>query len=248
MMLIILGMGLFSSAFTQDDSNWRINFGIRGFKYSAENGPNEIQYNAVFERWEQINQNHSTFEVSEYKELDPLYFNINLGIDAFIRYNKYLLFKIGYDYSNPFGIGGKGQIAYREIASGNEIFETKEFSYTSHQINFFFGPVIPVNDGAAEIYMGFSPMSPTWVSYNEKFLKKENDETVTKYDKTFIGFFGSCRAMFGIQIAASEKIMLGTEAVFTFLSYMKLISGDIEDSSFRFPRMKWNFTLRYEIL
>jgi hypothetical protein len=132
--------------------------------------------------------------------------------DAFITYKKYLLIKIGYDYSNPFDIGGKGQISYREIASGNEIFEKKEFSYTSYQINIFFGPIIPVNDGMAEIYMGFSPMSPTWVSYN------------------------------------SEKIMLGTEAVFTFLSYMKLKSGDIEDSSFRFPRMKWNFTLRYKIL
>jgi hypothetical protein len=170
-----------------------------------------------------------------------------MGIDIFIKYRKYLLLKIGYDYSNPFGIGGKGQITYREISSGNLTFENKEFSYTSHQINFFIGPVIPVNEGVAEIYMGFSPMAPTWVTYKEEYSKIENGDSVREYDTTFSGFFGSCRALIGIQVEVSENLMLGSEAVFTFLSYMKLKSGDIEDSSFRFPRMKWNITLRYAL-
>lgn len=247
MLWILLGLGLFASLPAQNNSNWDVQIGIRGFKYSAENGPNEISYNAVFNRWEHINQDHSSYDVAEYEELEPLYFNINMGFDVFIKYKKYLLIKIGYDYSNPFGIGGKGHITYRDISSGNEFSEKKEFSYTSHQINYFIGSVIPIDDNAAEIYMGFSPMAPTWVTYNEKFSKTENGELVTDYDKTFTGFFGSCRALIGIQVAVSEKIMLGSEAVFTFLSYMKLTSGDIEDSSFRFPRMKWNFTLRYEL-
>jgi hypothetical protein len=246
-MLIILGFGLFTYTFAQNNSVWNMDIGIRGFKYSAEGGPNEIQYNAVFSRWENIYQDHFAYTVSDYTALEPLYFNMNFGFDVFIKYKKYFLIKIGYDHSNPFGIGGKGNITYRNISTGSKFSEKKEFSYTSHQINYFIGPVIPVNDDMAEVYMGFSPMAPTWVTYKEYFSKTENGELVTEYDKTFTGFFGSCRALIGIQVEISDKLMLGSEAVFTFLSYMKLKSEDLEDSSFRFPRMKWNFTLRYEL-
>ena len=66
-------------------------------------------------------------------------------------------------------------------------------------------------------------------------------------DKSFSGFFGSCRALVGIQSPISERFRLGSEAVFTFLNYMMLESGDLSDNSFQFPNMKWNFTVRYSL-
>ena len=91
-------------------------------------------------------------------------------------------------------------------------------------------------------------MPPTQVIYTEKYRKTQDGEVTENYDKTFTGFFGSCRTLFGIQIPVSEKLKLGSEAVFSFVNYMKLESDDLKDHSFRFPNMKWNFIVRYEIL
>ncbi len=236
-----------TNLFAQEDSKNSIDVGLWGFKYSAEGGPNEINYNPVFTKWESINQNYSDYIVSEYKPLESLYFNMNLGIDLFIRYKKHLLIKLGYDYSNPFGIGGKGNIAFTDNSNGKEYTEQKEFGYTSHQINYFIGPLIPISEEGAEIYLGFSPMAPTWITYNEKYTKTEDTVVMTNYDKTFKGFFGSCRALVGIQISITENLKLGSEAVFAFLNYMELKSGNLQDYSFRFPMMKWNFTVRYQL-
>ena len=70
---------------------------------------------------------------------------------------------------------------------------------------------------------------------------------ISDYTKTFKGFFGSCRSLIGIQIPITENLKLGSEAVFSFLNYMELKSGTLKDYSFRFPMMKWNFTVRYRI-
>ncbi len=226
-------------------SNWQLDAGFRFFKYSAGT-PNEINYNPVFSRWESINQNRSQYAVISYHPLEPLYFNMNFGTDLFIRYRRYLLLKLGYDYSNPLGIGGRGEIEYIDLSSGNRYGEEKEFSYTSHHISYFIGPVVPV-DNRAEIYFGFSIMSPTWVFYRERYKKSENGAVVEAYDRNFKGMFGSCRSLMGIQITAGERIKLGSEAVFTFLNYMHLRSGSIDDYSFQFPRMKWNIVIRYKI-
>ena len=231
----------------QSRSKWQIDFGVRGFKYSVENGPGEIGFNPVFSRWESINQRDKEFQVSDYQPLEPLYFNMNFGVDLFIRYQKHLLIKVGYDYSNPFGIGGAGSIRYQQLPAGIVTAESKEFSYTSHQLNYFIGPLVRVNDTGAEIYMGFSPMAPTRVVYTEKFHKTENGAQVESYDKTFKGLFGSCRALWGLQVPVGKKWKIGSEVVFAFLNYMKLESGELADHSFRFPAMKWNFTVRYAI-
>ena len=58
-------------------------------------------------------------------------------------------------------------------------------------------------------------------------------------------YAGSCRALVGAQVHVGERLRLGSEAVFSFLNYMKLESGSIEDHSFQFPQMKWDFVLRY---
>jgi len=246
--ITILLLWFTRSSYAQSESNWVIDFGIRGFKYSADSKPNEIQYNSVFSRWEKINQNKAAYNIIEYESLKPLYFNINLGIDLFIRYKKYFLLKLGYDYSNPFGIGGNGNIKYRDVLSGMEIRENKEFNYTSHQINLFFGPIITIPGNGSEIYLAFSPMPPTWINYKEKYFKLENGEVIENYNKRFTGFFGNCRALIGIQVPITEKLKIGSEAVFAFSTSIEIKSGDIYDNSFQFPRMKWNFTLRYEIM
>ena len=85
---------LVSSVYSQSQSNWSIDVGFRGFKHSATDKPNEIQYNAVFDRWQSINQNFTDYKVNEYEDLKPLYFNMNFGVDLFIRYKKYLMIKL----------------------------------------------------------------------------------------------------------------------------------------------------------
>lgn len=244
----IIIFGLMGNLQAQQKSNWSIDAGIRGFKYSVNNQPNELNYNPVFTRWENINQNPTDFTISEYNSLKPLYFNFSFGADLFIRYKNFLLIKVGYDYSNPFGIGGTGDISYTETNTGNQIKEEKEFSYISHQINYFIGPIVQVGENEAEIYMGLSMMSPTWVSYKEKYSKSVDGVLVKDYDKTFKGFFGNCRTLFGIQVPVSDKLKVGSEAVFSFFNGFELQSGNIEDNGFKFPLMKWDFTLRYEIM
>jgi hypothetical protein len=231
----------------QQDSNWKIDIGFRFFKYSASGFPNEISFNPVFDRWERVNQNKEEYTVSNYKPLEPLYFNMNFGGDFFIRYKKHLLIKLGYDYSNPLGIGGTGNIDYVDLSTDRQYTESKSFSYTSHQITYFVGPIVPVGINGAEIYLGFSVMSPTWVMYRESYARSEDGVSTRTYDRTFTGFFGSCRALMGIQIPVLEKLRIGSEATFSFLNYMPLTSGDLKDNSFQFPAMKWNFTVRYTI-
>ena len=187
------------------------------------------------------------YSVLEYQALESLYFNMSFGVDLFIRYKKHLVIKIGYDHSNPIGIGGKGNISYTEISTGNSFSETKEFSYTSHQINYFIGPIVTIGDDASEIYLGFSMMSPTWVTYKEKYTKISNGNTVIEYDKTFKGFFGNCRALIGMQVPLTKNLKIGSEAVFSFFNGIELKSGDLKDEGFRFPMMKWDVTLRYQI-
>jgi hypothetical protein len=244
----IIFTGLVTNLFAQHNGNWNIDIGIRGFKYSVDNQPLELNYNPVFSRWEGINQNPEIYVVSEYNRLEPLFFNFSFGTDLFIRYKKFLLIKIGYDYSNPFGIGGKGDITYTDKSTGEIIQETKEFSYTSHQVNYFIGPVLPVGENNAEVYLGFSPMSPTWVNYKEKYAKSINGTIVQKYNKRFKGFFGNCRALIGMQVPVSDKIKLGSEMVFSFFNGLELESGKIKDNGFKYPLMKWDFTLRYTIM
>lgn len=246
-LIILVVFTINTECYAENSSNWTIDAGIRGFKFSADGNPNEIDYNPVFARWENINRDLDGFTVNEYEPLEPLYFNMNLGIDLFIRYKKYLLIKVGYDYSNPFGIGGSGNISYVDNSAGIKYHESKDFSYTSHQVNLFFGPLVPVDDGKAEIYLGFSPMPPTWVKYSEKYTRTRDGSVENTYDKKFTGMFGSCRALIGIQVKVSEKLYLGSEAVFTVLNYMNLESGDLQDNSFQFPGMKWNFTARYRL-
>jgi hypothetical protein len=234
------------TASAADGSPWTMDVGVRGFKYSAEPTPSEIGPNRVFDRWEQISHDSVNYAVSHYEPLTPLYFNFSLGADVMIRYQRHLMLKVGYDYSNPFGIGGSGTISYTDRSSGVRYLEEKTFSYTSHQITTFIGPTVPIGDDA-EIYMGFSPMAPTWVSYREKYTKQADRQTTERYGRRYHGFHGNCRALFGIQITAWDHLKVGTEAVFSFLNYMKLSSGKIEDSSFRFPAMMYNVTLRYQL-
>ncbi len=229
-----------------DREDWNLDVGFHFFKHSASGIPNELNYNPVFHRWEMKQQNLSSDALLEYSPLEPLYFNMNFGMDFFVRYRNFLLVKVGYDYSNPFGIGGKGEISY--IESGHTLGECKEFSYTSHQITTFIGPIMPIGSDWGEIYLGFSPMAPTWVEYKEKFNRKFDGEAYNDYEKTFTGFFGSCRGLIGMQVKVGEKISLGSEVVFAFLNYMQLESDDgIKDNSFQFPEMLWSVTFRYNL-
>ena len=241
----ILVLLLFGAIEVAGAATWQAEIGVRAFKYSASGIPNEIGYNQVFARWEQVSQQPGSYEVQNYAPLEPLYFNFSLGVDVLLRYRRYLMVKVGYDHSNPFGIGGAGSISYVEAETGRAVEETKEFSYTTHQINYFVGPILPVADGAGDVYLGFSMMPPTWVSYREKFKKTVDGVVVRGYDMEFEGFFGSCRALAGAQVRVAERLHLGSEMVFSFLNYMKLKSGNIEDHSFQFPQMKWDFVLRY---
>jgi len=90
-------------------------------------------------------------------------------------------------------------------------------------------------------------MPHTWVTYKENYTKTEDGKVIEDYNKTFNGFFGNCRVLMGIQISIAKKLRLGSETVFSFLNYMKLEYGDLVNYSFRFPMMKWNFTVRYGI-
>lgn len=244
----ILSITSFSKAHASNSEDWRIGIGICFFKFSSERSPNEISYNKVFNRWERINQDKDKYEVSSYIPLTPLYFNMDFGIDFFVRYQEKVLLKVTYSLSDPIGIGGKGQIAYTDKSNGKKYVENKEFSYTSKQLAMYVGPIIPVNNKESEIYMAFSPMPPVWVKYRESYSKTEDGNAVEDYNKTFKGAFGNCRALFGMQTRASNDMYLGSEATFSFLNYMKLKSEDgIEDNSFQFPNMKWNFTIRKDI-
>ncbi|MFC2103879.1 hypothetical protein ACFLS4_00835 [Bacteroidota bacterium] len=243
-MLIIVLISF--NSYSQESKKWRISGGIHGFKYSVNNQPNELLYNPVFEKWENINHQSDLYDVSEYSALDPLSFNMNIGIDALIRYKKYLMIKIGYDYSNPIGIGGTGNINYTDLSSGSVYEESKEFSYTSHQITYFIGPIVQINENGPEIFMGFSMMSPTWVNYNERYKLIEDDIVIEDYDLNFKGFFGNCRMLIGMQVPIKEKLTIGTEAVFSFFNGIELESGNIVDEGFKFPDMRFDISLRYK--
>ena len=229
-----------------DHPNWDFDIGVRWFKLSSEGGPNELGFNPVFDRWERIQQDSPAYDVSEYTPLEPLYFNMDFGVDLLVRYRTYFFFRLGYDYTNPFGIGGTGSISYTDLSSAVAVAETKTFSYVSHQINTFFGPFVPVGE-RAEVYLGISPMAPTWVRYEERYSRTDGGTVVESYDRTFRGFFGSCRVLVGAQARVTDHWKLGAEVVFAFLNYMPLESGEIQDYSFRFPSMMWNFVVRYEL-
>lgn len=241
--IIFLG----NKVIAQETSNWTYDFGVLFFKSSLKNQPDEILYNPVFEKWESINQNSESYSVSEYNALEPYAFNLTVGLDGLFRYKKYLMLKIGYYYTNTLGIGGKGNIAYTNNSDGFLITEDKEMSYSSHQLTYFIGPLIPIGENGAEIFMGFSMMSPTYVSYKEKFKRSESGITVQEYDKKFTGFFGNCRSLFGMQVPLSDRWKFGSEIVFAYFNGMEIKSGDIADEGFVFPDMQWNFTFRYEI-
>jgi hypothetical protein len=227
-------------------SSYTSEVGVHGFKLSADK-PVELSNGAVFDRWEHINQSPDEYQVHDYSPLSPFSFNLSVGVDLLVRYRKYLMIKVGYDYSNPLGLGGRGHISYRERGTGVEVKESKEFSYTSHEVTAFIGPIVSVSDGNADIYLGFSPMGPTWVRYHEAYRRTEGGSVVDDTHRTWHGFFGSCRAVLGMQVKVSERLSLGSEAVFAFLNYMKLESGHLEDSSFRFPTMAWHITARYRV-
>ena len=128
-----------------------------------------------------------------------------------------------------------------------EVNELKEMAYSSHQINYFIGPILPVGAKGAEIFMGFSLMSPTYVSYSEKYVKSEAGSAVREYDLKFTGFFGNCRSVIGIQVPVSDRLRLGTEMVYSYFNGLELKSGPIADQGFSFPDRQWNFTARYNI-
>jgi hypothetical protein len=235
------------NSYTQDDSNWSYDLGISFFKTSLRNQPDELLYNPVFEKWEFINNQTETYSVSEYEALAPYQFNLSAGFDFLFRYKRYLMIKIGYCYTNTLGIGGSGNITYTDHSSDLEISESKEMSYSSHQINYFIGPILPVGDKGAEIFMGFSIMSPTYVSYSEKYERSEAGSVVREYDEKFTGFFGNCRSVIGIQVPVSERVRLGSEMVYSYFNGLEIRSGEIADQGFNFPDMQWNFTFRYNI-
>ncbi len=111
-------------------------------------------------------------------------------------------------------IGGTGNIRYTDHSSDLEVIESKEMAYSSHQINYFIGPLLPVGGNGAEIFMGFSMMSPTFVFYREKYKRSESGSVVRDYDKTFTGFFGNCRSVIGIQVPISDRLKFGSEMVY----------------------------------
>lgn len=245
--LLVVLMGLYSNIYAQKESKWTYDTGILFFKSSLKNQPDELLYNPVFEKWESVNQNAGSYTVNEYNALEPYSFNLTLGFDGLFRYKKYLMLKIGYYYTNTLGIGGKGNIAYVKNSDGNLITEEKEMSYSSHQLTYFVGPLIPIGENGSEVFMGFSMMSPTYVSYNEKYKRTEAGITVLDYDKTFKGFFGNCRTLIGMQVPISERWRFGSEIVFAYFNGIELKSENIVDEGFVFPDMQWNFTFRYKI-
>ena len=84
-------------------------------------------------------------------------------------------------------------------------------------------------------------------SYDESYRRTEDGVTTEQYDRSWHGFFGGCRALIGLQVRVAGRFKLGSEAVFAFLNYMELKSGNQRDYSFQFPMMKWNITARYEL-
>ncbi len=144
-----------------------------------------IQYS---KKWESINQHPDDYSIVEYIPLEPYAFNLTVGVDGLFRYKKYLMIKLGYYYTNTLGIGGKGNITYVDNSNNIEISEDKEIAYSSHQLTYFVGPLIPIGDKGAEIFMGFSIMSPTFVSYQEQYTRTESDVVVNEYKKKFTGF------------------------------------------------------------
>jgi hypothetical protein len=243
--IAILGMGHIVNA--QNDANWSYDLGISFFKTSLRHQPDELLYNPVFEKWEYINRLTEEYSVTEYMALSPFQFNLSLGIDGLFRFKRYFMIKVGYNYTNTLGVGGTGNIAYTNRSSGLEVNESKEMSYSSHQINYFIGPVLPVGAKGAEIFMGFSLMSPTYVTFSEKYRRSEAESVVREYDIKVTGFFGNCRSVIGIQVPVSDKLRLGTEMVYSYFNGLELKSGQIADQGFSFPDMQWNFTLRYNL-
>jgi hypothetical protein len=233
--------------YAQEESKWTSDLGFSFFKSSINNQPDELLYNPVFARWENINQQPDLYTTEAYKPLKPYQFNLSVGFDYFIRYKKYLMIKLGICYTNNLGIGGDGNISYTEKASNISYHETKETGFSSFQVNYFVGPCIPVGDKGPEIFMGFSMMSPTWVTYKEKYTKTQSSIIVVDYNKTFRGFFGNCRSLIGMQVPVSERFKLGTELVFAYFNGIRLESGSLSDQGFKFPAMQWNFTFRYTI-
>lgn len=239
---------LFSSAsFGQEESNWKYDVGVSLFKTSLNSQPDELLYNPVFTRWEKINQNTDQYTIGDYKRLDPYPFNLSAGFDCLFKYKKYFMIKLGYNYTNTLGIGGKGNISYLERTTNLNYSENKEMSYSSHQINYFVGPCIPISENGPEIFMGFSMMSPTWVVYNEKYSKIENGIKTVDYNKKFTGFFGNCRSMIGMQVPLTDKLRIGTDIIFSFFNGLELKNGSLKEQGFKFPLMQWHFTLRYKI-
>lgn len=245
--VLIIIMGIYSNNAAQNVSNWTYDVGFLLFKSSLRNQPDELLYNPVFEKWESINLNTESYSVSEYKALEPFSFNLTFGVDGLFRYKKYFMIKVGYYYTNTLGIGGKGNIAYVDNTDGLTIIENKEISYSSHQLTYFVGPLIPIGENGSEIFMGFSMMSPTFVSYKEKYKRKASGVTLQDYNKKFTGFFGNCRSIIGMQIPISDKWRFGSELVFAYFNGIELKNGDLADEGFVFPDMQWNFTFRYEI-
>ncbi len=228
----------------QGDVN--LDLGVHWFKLSAGK-PAELDTNAVFDRWENINASDQ-YTVRDYEPLSPLFFNMVFGADALFRYRRHLMVKIGYDYTNPVGFGGEGRISYHDEAAGTEVTEKKSFSYTSHQISTFLGPIVSLDEARADLYLGFSPMAPTWVYYQDHYQRTEDGRVVEDRTRKAHGFFGSCRALLGMQVRVSDQVKLGSEAVFTFLNNITLKSGEHTESSFQFPALQWDFVARYSVL
>lgn len=240
-------MSMTNKIIAQQKSNWSYDLGISFFKSSVRNQPDELLYNPVFEKWESISHQTDNYLTTGYKALDPYSFNLSVGFDGLFRYKKYLMIKLGYCYTNTLGIGGKGDITYTDISSNQEITEIKKMANTSHQINYFIGPLIPITAEGAEIFMGFSMMSPTYVSYEEQYQRTESGLVVRDYSKKFTGFFGNCRTVIGIQVPLSNRLKFGSEMVFSYFNGIEIKSGDIADEGFVFPDMQWNFSFRYQI-
>ena len=78
-------------------------------------------------------------------------------------------------------------------------------AFSSHQVNYFIGPVLPLGVDGAEIFMIFNMISPTLVSYMEQDKKTESGTAVRDYNYHFIGFFGNCRSVIGIQVPLSNR-------------------------------------------
>lgn len=231
----------------QEKSNWEVEIGGGLFKGSLNYQPDETLFNPVFSKWENINQNQSDYQVNDYVPLSSYPMDFNVQFDAIFRYKKYLMIKVGYIYSNTFSIGGKGNIEYENLNTGQVFTEKKEMSYSSSQLNYFIGPIIPIGEKGADVFMGFSLFSPTFVTYKEKYEETIDGITLRKYDMKYKGFFGNCRVVIGMQVPLNERLKLGSEIVYSYFNGMKIKSGDVEDNGFILPRMRWFFTLRYKI-